>query len=265
MRLTTTMSMRPEYSTFLLVALGALASPFSLGAAPGSVGMHTVGSVLGEDVQCLLAPSTAYKPGTVFRIDQQHVSYFVDQSFTDKIPTRQEEATLGFLSGRDDVNLNVLAWLLQVQQPANPNTSWSAVRGISVRFDDVTWEHADDAQIDTVVGRFAGYQHKREGSEYFVVREAWKVGSMRLRLTTGLASDLGVEGSSIPKLLHANYELKYAPAARYNLSESFPEPLRVCIRPERLVLGSDGRGARAYRTEPVRDRLMIVRQDVDRD
>jgi len=256
--------MRPEYSTRLLVVLGVLATPFSLGAAPGSVETHVVGSVLGEDVQCLLAPSAAYKPGTVFRIDEQHVSYFVDQSFTDKIPARQEEAVLGFLSGRDDINLSVLAWLLRVQQPEHPSASWDAVRRVDVRFDDVTWERAEDAQINAVVDRFAGYQHKREGSEYFVVREAWKVGSMRLKLTTGLASDLGAGGSSIPKFLHTNYELKYAPAKRYNLSEAFPEALRVCIRPERLVWGN-GPGTDSHHTEPVRDRLIIVRQDADQD
>lgn len=264
MRLRMMMSMRPEYSTRLLVVLGVLATPFALAAEPGPLETHAVGSVLGEDVQCLLAPSAAYKPGTVFRIDQQHVSYFVDQTFTDKIPTREEEAVLGFLSGRDDINLSVLAWLLRVKQPTHSIASWDGIRRVDVRFDDVTWEHAEDAQINAVVDRFAGYQHKREGSEYFVVREAWKVGSMHLKLTTGLASDLGAEGSSIPKLLHANYELKYAPAKRYNLSQSFPQALRVCIRPERLVWGS-GSGSGSYRTEPVHDRLTIVRQDADQD
>jgi hypothetical protein len=258
----TIMSMKPNYSTIVLTTLSALAVPFSLGAKPESIETHAaVGSVLGEGVQCLLAPSTAYKPGTVFRIDQQHVSYLVDQPFADKIQPRQEEATLGSLSGRADVNLNVLAWLLQVPRLVHTNVSSSATRPIDVRFEDVTWESTDDEQIGGVIHWFAGYQHKREGSEYFVVREAWKVGAMRMKLPVNLASDLSA-GGSVAQLLKTNYELKYEPAAQYSLSESFPEPLRVCIKPERLV--GDG-GADLHHTEPVRGRLIISGQDVDKD
>lgn len=256
------MSMKSNYSTALLAALSALATPFSLGSTQESIETHAVGSVLGEGVQCLLAPSTAYQPGTVFRIDQHHVSYLVDQPFADKIPTRQEEATLGFLSGRANVSLNELAWLLQVQSLVHTNASSSAVRPIDVRFEDVTWESIDDAQIDTAIKWFAGYPHKREGSEYFVVKEAWKVGSMRMKLTLHLASDLGGEGS-VAQLLKTNDGLKYEPAAQYSLSEVFPEPLRVCIKPERLVWGTAETDA--HRTEAVRGRLIVLAQEVDKD
>lgn len=256
------MSMKPNYSTIVLATLSALAVPFSLSAKPESIDPHAaIGSVLGDDVQCLLAPSTAYKPGAVFRIDQQHVSYLVDQPFADKIHPRQEEATLGSLSGRADVNLDVLAWLLQVPRLMHTNVSSSAIRPVSVRFEDVTWESTDDEQIDAVINWFAGYQHKREGSEYFVVREAWKVGAMRMKLTLNLASDLS-EGGSVAQLLKTNYGLKYEPAAQYSLSESFPEPLRVCIKPERLVWEGS---ADVHHTEPVRERLIISGQEVDKD
>ena len=255
------MSMKTNYSTIVLATLSALAVPFSLSAKPESMETHAVGSVLGDGVQCLLAPSTAYKPGTVFRIDHQHVSYLVDQPFADPIHTRQEEATLGFLSGRADVNLNVLAWLLQVPRLVHTNASSSAMRPINVRFEDVTWESTDDPQMDTVIHWFASYPHKREGSEYFVVREAWKVGAMRMKFTVDLASDLGA-GGSVAQLLKTNYGLKYEPAAQYSLSESFPEPLRVCIKPERLVWEGD---AGLLHTEPVHDRLIISGEDVDKD
>jgi hypothetical protein len=247
----------------MLLALSALVVPFSVGATQESIETHAVGSVLGNGVQCLLAPSAAYKPGTLFRIDQGHVGYIVDQPFADKIHTRQEEAILGFLSGRAEVNLNVLAWLLKVEQLAHEDTLWSAVRGVDVRFEDITWESTDDAQIGMVINWFGGYQHKRADSEYFVVREAWKVGSMRMKLTMHLASALGA-GGSVTDLLKTNYGLKYEPASQYSLSESFPEPLRVCIKAERLVWQT-GQGAGVYHTEPVRDRLTILRQDVDKD
>ena len=223
-----------------------------------------LGAVLGPGVQCLLTPTSAYKPGTIFRINGQHVSYFVNRAIAERIPTHPERAEVGTIAGRSEVSAGVVGWLLRAGTPVNAKVSGGTRHTINVEFHDISWEVTDDSQIDQVVDWFSAYKHKYDDSEYFVVREAWLVGSMRMRLTDDVAGDVGF-GASLAKLLRLNTWLKYNPSAQYNLSGVYPIPLRVCIKPERLVADA-GRGSqKTYRAETIGERLVIVRQEEDKN
>jgi hypothetical protein len=231
-----------------------------------SDGTADLGKLLGAGVQCLTAPSTGYRPGTIFRIDENKVSYFVNQQLAERIPTHTLPAAVGQLSGRQQLSVGVLAWLLNASKVADLHASADSKRTIDARFGRVTWEVTNDDQIDDLLATwFAQYKHKRLNSTYYVVREAWLAESLQLKMTKGLTDDLGGE-VSLKKILQLNASFKYEPSSEYNLSAPFPEALRVCIKPEVWVpIVGVGRGEPLYRTEPVRSKLTVSRQDIDRD
>src|SRR5581483_6080923 len=144
------------YATWVIVSCLSAASHHGAAAAQET---DTLGALLGPGVQCLLAPTSAYKPGTVFRINRQHVSYFVNRSLAERIPTHPETASVG-VSGRSTVSAGVIGWLLRAGQRA-ARASDSGGHTIDVELGDLTWEVTDDSQIDEVVDWFSAYRRKR--------------------------------------------------------------------------------------------------------
>jgi len=230
---------------------------------------HTadLGRILGTGVQCLLTPSSEYKPGTVFRIDDKNVSYFANRTLRDRLPLHPPaDAAVGILRGKQDINIGLLASLLTLSQPgtdlASIHASFNQTRTIDAELEGVKYETTDDTDIDQVMNWFDAYNYKRPGSKYYVVREAWLANAMGLKITKNLKIDFGGE-ATFDKIIKVNPTIKYDPEAEYDLTKPFSTPLRVCIKPEELVYDAPGATGPTYKRVEVRERLNIVKQGVD--
>lgn len=216
-------------------------------------------SLLGKGVQCFLVPSEHYKPGTVFRIDEQGETWVANRRLAEQISTSDGNAALGTISGKQSVNIAVLASLLNLAKPgeklAQINASVARTRTLDVQVSDLKLEITDDQDIDGVLKWFADVE-KKPKNRYFVVREAYTATAMGLKVTKELKADFGGE-AIFDQAIEATPRLTYDPRASYDLTAPFPSRLRVCIKPERLVVAKAGLNGSVYKTEPVEDRLVL--------
>lgn len=199
---------------------------------------------LGAGWQCLATPSGLNRPGFVYRLDPNGVLWSV-ADFSSSFSVKAVPAALQNISSSTSSSLGAIASLLNIAgllAPATISGQGTTDYSMRVVVGSVTLESTmdSDPERDAVRSWFAGFP-KESGSKYYLVRDAYVTKELAFELAdatrAALSADAGYRG-----LVDGHVNLERLSTTAQGLIRSFDEPIRICIKPERLVVSGAGLG-----------------------
>lgn len=180
-------------------------------------------------------PTNLEPPGTVFRIDAGGCRFIVDR-LTVEVDEGPEASSR--LEQRMEVKLGVLARFVGLV-PIGANVGGGRVQTLEFEVHDpvraVTTDVALRAPLDILLEQL----ERRPDDRYFVIRETRSASGIIYRLSEGQVAELGGEGP-VHAALSAGASLSAKGAGVYEITQPFPERLRVTFMPEEIKRVSAG-------------------------
>jgi len=185
--------------------------------------------LLGPGWQFYSRPTQLEPPGTVFRIDQSKRRYIVDtlevatQSGEEAVARREESVT---------ANLGMLARFFGL----GPKLDVAADHTETFVFElkGASRQYVGDVDLDTALNPWLARLAPREGSRYYVIREAESGSEIIYHLNRGQVDKLGGEASLSEKAkLEGNLHMSTS-KEDYLLQQKFETPMRIMFLPEEL-------------------------------
>ena len=173
-------------------------------------------------------PTVLEAPGTVFRIDAAKRRYIVD-SLTVQIQKGDEAVG----SRRESVhaNMGMVARFLGLGPKVDVASEHS--ENFVFELKGSSREYVEDNDLDPVLNPWIEQQNLREGSRYYVIREAIAGNEITYQLDVGQVDQLGGEARIKAAELKGNLHTSKS-KSEYLLKQTFDTSMRVMFLPEEL-------------------------------
>lgn len=235
------------YSTFCCGWVWAAVSVFLLVGCIDDREVREVTTAMEKQLpagyQCLVSPTSFDQPGVVFGIDRLGVKdYLIDLSHA--VKKRTDVVAVGSYTSTRALSANFVAKMLSEFNPETPPLNVHAtgekkgtltVQLLPPLLQEIT------LQVDTkpVIEWFKSFVSSDEGydprTRYFLVREAILAGGTKYKMDDSLISDLGGQ-AKLTQYASVTANLKGNDTNGFSLDQNFPQPLRVCIKPQALIV-----------------------------
>jgi hypothetical protein len=231
------------------MCLRRIASPLLLGllffhpqAFGGPTRMAT--QLPGSDGFVLFAmPTTADPPGTIFRIDQDHKRFIVTD-LSGVIPVHRARVEIPEFTNTQQTKVGFLVSILQqfgVLEGPTIETNLGVTRALSVRVDSAVHEFTRDDEVERAIRQRLEKLRRRQGSQYYIVRETINARRAAFTFSRDFVSDVG-GSAKIAAAANAKAGVEWKTENGYVLNARFAVPHRVFYKAERLVLPAGGLG-----------------------
>ena len=203
--------------------------------------------------QLYAKPTTLEPVGTLFRIDEKHRRFIVDEV---AVQTQQGVEAAAKVSERVQANIGFFARFLGLESFGR---KLSAQSPEALEFEIVSpfRQFAFDAAMEKAMAPVLERFEYRAGNRYYVVREARSATAMTYRLTQAQLSEIG-GAAWLPVALGAGGGVTKGQDGRYEITQVFPQRVRVMFLAEEIAPlkpGLAGRCPVLWR-RPVRETLV---------
>lgn len=225
---------------------------FSLTACdPNRSKVPGVDAVLPGGFNCALSATDFDPPGVVFRVSQGKRFYV--KNFEESLTTTRRAIVTGEFTRAMSANAGLLGKFLSLGEtnPIGLQLGTDVERRVTFRLADAVNEISTDVDRQEIIEWFRGYEDRDRRSSYYLVRDAISASKIQIQLSSELVSSLG--GSAELKTYAANGSgsLKYSADSDYQLVKSLGDPMRVCIKVEKLDRKRTGASTHEYTLVPV--------------
>jgi hypothetical protein len=185
--------------------------------------------LLGAGWQFYSRPTELEPPGTVFRIDPSKRRYMVD---TLEVTAQSGDEAVGRREESVQASMGMVARFFGL----GPKLDVDAEHSETFVFDlkGASRQYVSDSDIDTVLDPWLEQHELREGSRYFVIREAVSGSEITYHLDRSQVDKLGGEASLTEAAkLEGNLHTSTS-KSDYVLQQTFDKPMRIMFLPEEL-------------------------------
>ena len=192
--------------------------------------------ILQEGWQFYHRPTTLEPVGTVFRIDDEHRRYIVDEL---TIETSRGKEAGGHLEDQTEVGAGMLARLLGIGPEVDSHAKTTEKVVFELR--QAEREISTDMAVATALDPFLEKLKYRVDNRYFLIRECRWARAMTYRLSKQRVAEFGGE-TTLHESLTIGANLKSGNSRAYEIDCAFDQEMRVMFLPEEIKPVSAGLG-----------------------
>src|SRR5262245_47735082 len=180
--------------------------------------------------QLYAKPTTLEPVGTLFRIDEKHRRFMVDEV---AVQTQQGVEAAAKVSERVQANIGFFARFLGLESYGGKLAAQNAE---TLEFEIVrpVRQFANDAAMDKAMAPVLAAFNYRADNRYYVIREARSATAMTYRLTRAQLGAIGGE-ASLAVALGAGANAGAGRGGLYEINQTFPQRMRVMFLAEEIA------------------------------
>ncbi len=190
-------------------------------------------------------PTTLEPVGTVFRIDPQGRRSIVTDL---EVSSTTGSEAMGKVKQKMVTRGDVIARFLKISLGAE--AKGGRQQSIEFEMEDTERAITSDHDVGKVLDSFFDIVRFRVDNRYFIIREARSAKVIHYKINDSILADLGGE-AVIKGLANLDAGFQYESNKSYNLSQTFPERMRVMFLPEEIVPVSASLGSEMPEVEAV--------------
>lgn len=175
-------------------------------------------------------PTTLEPPGTVFRIDTKGRKYIVEIL---KVPTNKGKEAAAKCKEMVESSISILARFLGLKE-MDVGTSGKKMEQLEYEIYDPVKEQTTDAGVKDALQVFKEKVEYIADNRYFIIRESRLASGMKYILNEQQFNEIG-GNASVENIISAGSTINSKHEGIYELTQKFPEPMRVMFLPEEIA------------------------------